>query len=174
MSVWASGVWGSGVWASGVWAEDATNCVWANGVWASGFWANGVWYCSGVTPTPTPTPTPRRGGDDRPPGWSKKRAKLKLDREREFTEQIRDIYRELTGSPQAEEAEAILGRVSPPIVAQGESLDARAAALRARADQFDPSAVEAEIALRLLYRDLVQKIEEDDARAIELLLGHVL
>lgn len=103
MSVWASGVWGSGVWASGVWAEDATNCVWANGVWASGFWANGVWYCSGITPTPTPTPTPRRGGDDRPPGWSKKRAKLKLDREREFTEQIRDLYRELTGDPRTAE-----------------------------------------------------------------------
>lgn len=182
MSVWASGVWGPGVWASGVWTEDATNCVWANGVWASGFWANGVWYCSGITPTPTPASTPRRGGDDRPPGWSKKRAKLKLDREREFTEQIRDLYRELTGDPRtAARAEAILAPIVAPVAATGETeaarlaaLEVRAEILRARADAFEADAMHAEIALRLLHRELRDWQEDDDLEAIRVLLAQVL
>lgn len=40
-------------------------------------------------------PRERVGGDDLPPGWSKRRARLKLNRELEYTEQIREIYRQV-------------------------------------------------------------------------------
>lgn len=126
-------------------------------------------------------PRERVGGDDLPPGWSKRRARLKLNRELEYTEQIREIYRQLTGSPQAAEAEAILAPVVPPVAATGESeaardaaIEARAEALRVRADRLDYDAVQAEIALRLLYQQWRQQMEDDDVAAMELLLSHVL
>jgi hypothetical protein len=116
-----------------------------------------------------------------PPGWSKRRARLKLNRELEYTEQIREIYRQLTGSPQAAEAEAILAPVVPPVAATGESedarfaaIEARAEALRVRADRLDYDAVQAEIALRLLHRELRDWQEADDLQAIRPLLAQVL
>jgi hypothetical protein len=123
------------------------------------------------------------GGDDRlHRGWDKRRAKLKLKREREFAEQIRDIYRELTGDPRtAERAEAILAPVLPPEPARGETdaarteaLEARAETLRRRADAMDAEAMQAEIALRILYRELRDWQEQDDWQAIESLLPEVL
>ena len=126
-------------------------------------------------------PRERVGGDDLPPGWSKRRARLKLNRELEYTEQIREIYRQLTGSPQAAEAEAILAPVVPPVAATGESedarfaaIEARAEALRVRADRLDYDAVQAEIALRLLHRELRDWQEADDLQAIRPLLAQVL
>lgn len=128
--------------------------------------------------------TGKVGGDDRPrhPGWSKKRATLKLKRERELTEQIRDIYRELTADPEtAAQAETILAPVIPPTPATGETeaarveaIEARAEALRRRADAMDARAIEAEIALRVLYRQLREQMIADDWAAIEALLPEVL
>jgi hypothetical protein len=128
--------------------------------------------------------TGKVGGDDRPrhPGWSKKRATLKLKRERELTEQIRDIYRELTADPEtAAQAETILAPVIPPTPAIGETeaarveaIEARAEALRQRADAMDARAIEAEIALRVLYRQLREQMIADDWAAIEALLPEVL
>lgn len=127
-----------------------------------------------------------RGGDDVPDrghrGWDRKRSRLKLRREREFTEQIRDLYRELTGDPRtAERAEAILAPVVAAIPAGGESeaareaaIEARADALRARADAFEANALQAEIALRLLHRELRDWQEADDLQAIRPLLAQVL
>lgn len=141
---------------------------------------SGVLRFVGNTPIAS-MPRERVGGDDLPPGWNKRRAKLKLKRELEYTEQIRDIYRALTGSPQAAEAEAILAPVVPPVAATGESedarfaaIEARAEALRVRADRLDYDAVQAEIALRLLYQRWRQQMEDDDVAAMELLLSHVL
>ncbi len=124
------------------------------------------------------------GGDDalRHPGWNKKRSTLKRKREREFDEQVRDIYRTLMGDPRtAEKAEAIVAIVSPPIPSRGESEAAREAVamrraevLRARADAMDAQAMQAEIGLRLLYRELRQMQEDEDIEAVEFLLTHVL
>jgi hypothetical protein len=128
-----------------------------------------------------PPLTGKFGGDDRPPGWNRRRSKLKLKRELEYTEQIREIYRALTGSSQAAEAEAILAPVVPPVAATGESEDARVAAiearaeaLRIRADRLDAEAVQAEIALRLLYQQWRRQMEDDDWAAIQVLLPEVL
>ena len=128
-----------------------------------------------------PPLTGKFGGDDRPPGWNRRRSKLKLKRELEYTEQIREIYRALTGSSQAAEAEAILAPVVPPVAATGESEDARVAAiearaeaLRVRADRLDAKAVQAEIALRLLYQQWRRQMEDDDWAAIQALLPEVL
>ena len=128
--------------------------------------------------------TGKVGGDDRPrhPGWSKKRATLKLKRERELTEQIRDIYRELVGDPAtAAQVETILAPVVPPAPTTGETeearvaaLEARAETLRRRADAMDARAIEAEIALRVLYRQLREQMIADDWAAIEALLPEVL
>lgn len=124
------------------------------------------------------------GGDDAPhhPGWNRKRATLKRDRDREFTEQIRDIYRDLLGDPRtAEQAEQIVSAVTEAVQAKGESdaareaaLMARAGVLRRRADAMDAQALHAEIALRLLHQNLTDTREQDDFEAIEYLLGMVL
>jgi hypothetical protein len=126
--------------------------------------------------------TPPAGGDDRPPGWSKRRAKLKLNRERALTEQIRDIYRELTADPEAAaRVEALLAPVVPPAPAMGESevarvaaLEARADALRRRADAMDTQAIEVEIALRVMYGEMQDRLMADDWDAIQVLLSEVL
>lgn len=125
-----------------------------------------------------------RGGDDRPahPGWNRKRATLKRRRDLEFTAQIRDLYRELTGDPStAERAEAIVAAVVPPQPVKGESaaareaaLTARADALRRRADALEADAVQAEIALRLLHRNLRDTRDDDDCAALRVLLAEVL
>lgn len=142
--------------------------------------SSGVLRFVGNAPTST-LPTDRVGGDDLPPGWNRRRSKLKLKRELEYTEQIREIYRALTGSSQAAEAEAILAPVVPPVAAVGESEDARVAAiearaeaLRVRADRLDAEAVQAEIALRLLYQQWRRQMEDDDWAAIQALLPEVL
>lgn len=119
------------------------------------------------------------GGDDHP-GWNRKRATLKRKREEEFTAQIRDIYRALTNDPEtAPQAEAIVAFV--PLTAHGESeaarsraLDRRASELRRRADAADAQAMQAEIALRLLYREMRQRQDDEDNEAVEFLLTHLL
>ncbi len=125
----------------------------------------------------------QHGGDDAPGrshrGWDRKRATLKRKRDHEFTEQIRDLYRALVADPQtAAQAEAIVAPVIPADVADdGEperALDRRAADLRRRADALDARAVQAEIALRLLCRDLRQRQEADDLEAVPVLLAGVL
>jgi hypothetical protein len=124
------------------------------------------------------------GGDDAPhyPGWNRKRATLKRDREREFTEQIRDMYRALLGDPRtAERAEQIVASVTEPVKVKGESeaaheaaLMARAEAMRRRADAMDEEALQAEISLRFLHQELREIQEQDDFDAIEFLLPMVL
>ncbi len=125
----------------------------------------------------------RTGGDDKVhPGWNRKRATIKRDREREFTEQIRDMYRALLGDPRtAERAEQIVASVTEPVKVKGESeaaheaaLMARAEAMRRRADAMDADAIQAEIALRLLHRNLLDTRDDDDMEAVEFLLAHVL
>lgn len=108
-----------------------------------------------------------------------KRATLRRRRGDEFTTQIRDIYHALVADPQtAAQAEAIVAPVIPADVADdGEperALDRRAAELRRRADALDAGAVQAEIALRLLYRDLRHRQEADDIEAVPVLLAEVL
>lgn len=182
MAVWASGAWASGAWASGAWAAGAANFdCWADGAWSPGAWAVGAWGES-ETPPVVVVPPPSPGGDDRPPGWSKRRAKLKLNRERALTEQIRDIYRELTADPEAAaRVEALLAPVVPPAPAMGESevarvaaLEARADALRRRADAMDTQAIEVEIALRVMYGEMQDQLMADDWEAIKVLLSEVL
>ncbi len=124
------------------------------------------------------------GGDDAPrhPGWNRKRATLKRDREREFTEQIRDMYRALLGDPRtAERAEQIVASVTEPVKVKGGSeaaheaaLMARAEAMRRRADAMDEEALQAEISLRFLHQELREIQEQDDFDAIEFLLPMVL
>lgn len=124
------------------------------------------------------------GGDDarRHPGWNKKRATLKRDRDREFTEQIRDIYRTLIGDPRtAERAEQIVASVTEPVKVKGESeaaheaaLMARADALRKRADAMDAEALQAEIALRLLHQELRELQEAEDMDVLDMLLPMML
>lgn len=124
------------------------------------------------------------GGDDAPhhPGWNRKRATLKRDREREFTEQIRDMYRALLGDPRtAERAEQIVASVTEPVQSRGESeaaheaaLMARAEAMRKRADAMDEQALQAEISLRFLHQELRQWQEDDDFESIAYLLPMVL
>ena len=123
------------------------------------------------------------GGDDKVhPGWNRKRATIKRDREREFTEQIRDMYRALLGDPRtAERAEQIVASVTDPVKVKGESeaaheaaLMARAEAMRRRADAMDEAALQAEISLRFLHQELREIQEQDDFDAIEYLLPMVL
>lgn len=111
------------------------------------------------------------GGDDHP-GWNRKRATLKRKREEEFTSQIRDIYRALVADPStAAEAESIVAVAMP---SSDPALDQRAAELRRRADALDARAVQAEIALRLLYREMRQRQDDEDNEAVEFLLTHLL
>jgi hypothetical protein len=184
MAAWATGAWATGAWAAGAWVGLDTACAWEHGAWATGAWASGAWQCGEVAPPVVP-PVLARGGDDVPrrhPGWNKQRATLKRKREEEFTAQIRDIYRELTNDPQtAPQAEAILAPVVPSVTAAGESeaahlraLDRRAAELRRRADALETDAVQAEIALRLLYRNLCDTRDDDDCAALRVLLPEVL
>jgi len=118
------------------------------------------------------------GGDDHP-GWNRKRATLKRKREEEFTAQIRDIYRALVADPQtAAQAEAIVAPVVPSAAASesetDRALDQRAAQLRQRADALDAGAMQAEIALRLLYREMRERQEAEDFEAVRVLLAEVL
>jgi hypothetical protein len=130
----------------------------------------------------TPLTSGRIGGDDVPrhPGWNRKRATLKRDREREFTEQIRDMYRALLGDPRtAERAEQIVASVTEPVKGESEAaheavLMARAEAMRRRADAMDEEALQAEISLRFLHQELREIQEQDDFDAIEFLLPMVL
>jgi len=124
------------------------------------------------------------GGDDVPDrghrGWNRKRDLLKRKREREWEAQITAIYRDLMGEPaMAERAEAILAPVVPPPSSDTRSArlaaaTERAEELRRRADALDSVAVEAEIALRLLHRELREWQERDDLDAVEFLLSQVL
>lgn len=128
----------------------------------------------------------QHGGDDAPGrshrGWDRKRATLKRKRDHEFTEQIRDLYRALTADPRtAERAEAIVAAVVPPAPARGETEAAheaalleRAEVLRRRADALDAGAMQAEIALRLLYREMRERQEAEDFEAVLVLLAEVL
>ena len=118
----------------------------------------------------------QHGGDDAPGrshrGWDRKRATLKRKREEEFTSQIRDIYRALVADPStAAEAESIVAVAMP---SSDPALDQRAAELRRRADALDARAVQAEIALRLLYREMRQRQDDEDNEAVEFLLTHLL
>jgi len=108
-----------------------------------------------------------------------KRATLRRRRGDEFTAQIRDIYHALVADPQAAAtAEAIVAPVVPAAAAgEGETdraLDRRAAQLRQRADALDAGAVQAEIALRLLYREMRERQEAEDFEAVPVLLAEVL
>lgn len=126
------------------------------------------------------------GGDDKPDrghrGYGTKRATLKRDRDREFEAQIREMYRDLLGDPRtAERAEEIVAAVTEPVRAKGESesaresaLMARAEAMRKRADAMDAEALQAEIALRLLYREMRERQEAEDFEAVRVLLAEVL
>ncbi len=139
-----------------------------------------------LTVTPAVAIEAPRGGDAAPDrghrGWDKRRATLRRKREREFTEQIRDLYRALTSDPAtAERAEAIVAAVVPAVPARGESqaaheaaLLARAEMLRQRADALDAEAVQAEIALRLLYREYRERQEREDLDALGVLLPALL
>lgn len=110
-----------------------------------------------------------------------RRATLKRRRDAEFDAQIHDIYRTLTADPAtAAEAEAIVAPVVP-FATSGESeaahevaFDRRALELRRRADASEAAAVQAEIALRLLYGELRRRQEAEDMAAVELLLAQVL
>lgn len=125
----------------------------------------------------------RTGGDDKVhPGWNRKRATLKRDREREFTEQIRDMYRTLLGDPRtAERAEQIVASVTDPTPSRGESeaareamLMLRAEAMRKRSDAMDEQALQAEIALRFLHQELREIQEAEDLDVLNMLLPMML
>jgi hypothetical protein len=123
-----------------------------------------------------------RGGDDRPrhTGWNRKRAELKLNEERKFELDIRDLYRKLTSSPLAERTEELVADLAPPIVVKGESEAARNEAIAERGAQIakrlgelDRLAQEREIALRLLYQEL-REIEEEEEMIRVLVIARVI
>lgn len=95
---------------------------------------------------------------------------------------MRDIYRALLGDPRtADEAQAIVAAVTKPVRVKGESeaareaaLMARAEAMRRRADAMDADAIQAEIALRLLHRNLMDMTDADDLDDIAHVLALVL
>lgn len=142
-----------------------------------------LWTADGLCSIPSHS---KVGGDDRLDrghrGWDKRRATLKRDRDREFEAQIREMYRDLLGDPRtAERAEEIVAAVTEPVRAKGESesaresaLMARAEAMRKRADAMDAEALQAEIALRLLYREMRERQEAEDFEAVRVLLAEVL
>jgi len=115
-------------------------------------------------------------------GWNRHRALLQRNRDRELTAQIRDLYRALASDPStAARAEAIVAAVVPPLPANRASATAREAeltaqvdALRRRADALEQDAVQAEIALRLLYREMRERQEAEDFEAVRVLLAEVL
>jgi hypothetical protein len=157
--------------------------AWAIGAWAIGAWVTGAWV-EGDAPDPPPTNV-RTGGDDRIDRGHRgygKRSILKRKRDQEFDAQVRDIYRDLMGDPRtADEAQAIVAAVTEPVRVKGESeaareaaIMARAEAMRRRADAMDADAIQAEIALRLLHRNLLDTRDDDDMEAVEFLLAHVL
>jgi len=124
-------------------------------------------------PTPAVVEEPRLGGDDRirrkspHKGHDKKRAQLKITEEQRLLADIRRMYRQLQGIEElAPQAEAILA----PIVQRDESLEAYTAVklklIEARLESLASLGTEAEIALRLLYRELEEMIERDDEDAV--------
>jgi len=138
-------------------------------------------------PQPTYPPTPvvaeesRLGGDDKirrkspHRGHDKKRAQLKITEEQRLLADIRRMYRQLQGIEElAPQAEAILA----PIVQRDESLEAYTAAklklIEARLESLASLGTEAEIALRLLYRELEEMRERDDELAVQAILALLL
>jgi len=116
---------------------------------------------------------PRLGGDDKirrkspHKGHDKKRAQLKITEEQRLLADIRRMYRQLQGIEElAPQAEAILA----PIVQRDESLETYTAAklklIEARLESLASLGTEAEIALRLLYRELEEQREREDEEAI--------
>lgn len=186
MAAWASGTWASGTWATGAWVGGVGGSLecWATGAWVDGAWVDGCWGESDSPPEPPPSST-RTGGDDRIDRGHRgygKRATLKRNRDHEFDAQVRDIYRALLGDPRtADEAQAIVAAVTKPVRVKGESeaareaaLMARAEAMRRRADAMDADAIQAEIALRLLHRNLMDMTDADDLDDIAHVLALVL
>jgi len=130
-----------------------------------------------LTYPPTPVivveePT-KVGGDDRirrkspHKGHDKKRAQLKITEEQRLLADIRRMYRQLQGIDElAPQAEAILA----PIVQSGEAPEDYEAAklklIEARLESLASLGTEAEIALRLLYRELEELREREDEEAV--------
>lgn len=114
------------------------------------------------------------GGKDHR-GYDMKRAKLRLKKDRDHEQSIRQIYRELTAYPVTRDrAEAV---IAPPIVERDdESARQHAArvAARDRALRLEQLSAEKEIALRMLHQELREAQHEDDEKAVIELLGMVL
>lgn len=125
--------------------------------------------------TPPTIVVPPLGGDDRPdarkyPGWDKKRSTLKRSQELRLEEDIRAIYRRLTDEPTtAARATELVATVAP--AAPSEQL-LRELARRSLA--ADRTAVEIEIALRLLLAELEEAQDNEDAAVLAMLLAQVL
>lgn len=118
------------------------------------------------------------GGDDLPPrgnpnrGWDRKRAQLKLRKDREIEDSIRAAYRELVANP--ETRERAMEIVAAPRNDESPAQYAERLATRERLLQLDQMSMETEIALRMLYQQLREAEERDDEVVIEQLLAQVL
>lgn len=125
--------------------------------------------------TPPVIVVPPLGGDDKPdarkyPGWDKKRSTLKRSQELRLEEDIKAIYRRLTDEPTtAARATELVATVAP--AAPSEQL-LRELARRSLA--ADRTAVEIEIALRLLLAELEEAQDNEDAAVLAMLLAQVL
>ena len=139
------------------------------GAFLYGAFDEGAFYVSEYTPVVVDEPA-RVGGDDAPGrhrGWNRKRATLKLNREREFTEQIRRIYRDLTAAPEvAQEAEQIVERAVSARAVPVRDRARLADALYRHASAGNPVAVQAELELRFLHRRFRDLMERDDEQAL--------
>jgi hypothetical protein len=112
-----------------------------------------------------------------------KRGKLKLKREQQIADEIAAMYRALNAEPEtAAKVEAIVAPVVTPLQTVDAPVSApvreptvteKAEILTAKVAANEPAAVDAEIALRLLYEQQ-QSDDEDERQAIEVLLSQLL
>jgi hypothetical protein len=109
------------------------------------------------------------GGDEAPPSRKKKKAApkpkrstLSLDKDRNLTEEIRDLYRDLTQEPGTRErAQQIAARAQPASKAQA-------------IEKIRSMTADDEIALRMMHKELMDAIEEQDESVIQEMLARLL
>lgn len=145
----------------------------------TGFFVSGEFAGGGIV---DPVTDPKVGGDSvvgrrrggGHPGWNAKRAKLKLDREREFTEQIRTIYRELSAAPEVAQQAAQIVREALPAPSIAHEPSRLLDVLRERASAANAQAVQAELELRFLHRYLQDLMDQEDEHAILHVMQNIL
>lgn len=134
--------------------------------------------------TPVVTVPAKVGGDDVPwrktphRGWDEERAKLKLTEEQKFMAEIRAMYRQLTRNEETrEQAEEIVRTELAPKAkpnVQERNQPKRSQMLKERMDRVSQLSVDTQIALHLLYDELLELQEREDEMMIAQLLARIV